>query len=593
MLKQLLLMYFCCWRVATGQAQDYKYNDRGDSALNRKLTMKSELLLHLATSGQNDSARQAIVNHLQNLDGQDSQQVISLVRTLQALKVVDSARRRLALGRIDSIRYHEQGFPVSPFGKTLFTVFSPQGASSPQERAAIISSNLSRLAKQEAFEPDSLIVTQSGGLWQLDYRRLPVLSIDTTDALWAHKTRIQVALTASRLIATAILSRQSVTSLPNLLREAGFSILIITLVVVFSFLLIRVFRVLGLRLRAQQGMRIKAVKIRNYELLDAGALVRVLLFIINLFKWALLILLVYLALPLLFGLFPWTRGLASKLFGYILNPAKKIFHAFVDYLPNLFTVLMIAAAFWYLLKAIKYMKREVETGHLTLPGFYKDWAAPTYQIIRVVVLAFMLILIFPYLPGSNSLAFKGVSVFLGVLFTFGSAGPLGNLISGLVLTYMRSFKVGDRVKIGEVTGDILEETLLVIRIKTIKNEIISIPNSTVLSSPTINYSSESTQDGLVINATITMSYSTPWRQVHELLILAAAQTCFIEPAPAPYVLQTGLDDYYVSYQINAFTRQPNQQAVIYSNLYQHIQDQFNSAGLQLLSPHYRVIKTEQ
>jgi small-conductance mechanosensitive channel len=202
----------------------------------------------------------------------------------------------------------------------------------------------------------------------------------------------------------------------------------------------------------------------------------------------------------------------------------------------------------------------------------------------------MLIVIFPYMPGSDSPIFKGVSVFVGVLFTFGSAGALGNIVAGLVLTYMRAFKLGDRVKIGEVTGDIIGRTLLVTRIRTIQNEIISIPNSTVMSNHAINYSTDSAVNGLIIHTTVTIGYDAPWRQIHQLLIDAALATPMIDTEPKPYVLQTSLDDYYVSYRINAFTKEPNRQAIIYSHLHENIQDKFNEAGVEIMSPHYKALR---
>jgi small-conductance mechanosensitive channel len=251
---------------------------------------------------------------------------------------------------------------------------------------------------------------------------------------------------------------------------------------------------------------------------------------------------------------------------------------------------VLLVIFRYILRFISYIKNEIENGELTVPGFYADWANPTYQIVRVLVLAFLLIVIFPYLPGSDSAVFKGVSVFVGVLFTFGSAGALGNIVSGVVMTYTRAFKLGDRVKIGEVTGDIIEKTLLVTRIRTIQNEIVSIPNSTVISNHTINYSSDARVNGLILHTSVTIGYDAPWRQVHQLLIDAALQTPMIEKEPVPYVYQTGLDDYYVSYRINAFTKEPNKQAAIYSLLHANIQDQFNQAGVEIMSPHYKAVR---
>jgi small-conductance mechanosensitive channel len=152
---------------------------------------------------------------------------------------------------------------------------------------------------------------------------------------------------------------------------------------------------------------------------------------------------------------------------------------------------------------------------------------------------------------------------------------------------MRLFKLGDRVKIGEVIGDVIEKSLLVTRIRTIKNEIISIPNTTVMSSHTVNYSSDSKEKGLILNTTVTIGYDVPWKNMHQALLDAADRTDLILKEPEPFVLQTSLDDFYVSYQINAFTNEANLQAVIYSQLHANIQDCCNEAGIEILSPHYR------
>ncbi|MDQ6843675.1 MAG: mechanosensitive ion channel family protein, partial [Bacteroidota bacterium] len=277
---------------------------------------------------------------------------------------------------------------------------------------------------------------------------------------------------------------------------------------------------------------------------------------------------------------------ADTLLGYFISPLKKIFRSIWDFLPNLFTIIVIIIVFRYLLKGLKFLKNEIESGVLKINGFYPDWANPTFQIVKILVLAFMMVVMFPYLPGSGSPAFQGISVFLGVLFTFGSAGSLSNIIAGLVLTYMRGFKIGDRVKIADITGDIIEKTLLVTRIRTIKNEIISIPNSNVMNSHTTNFSSDAADKGLIIHTTITIGYDSPWRQIHQLMIDAASATPMIEKEPAPFVLQISLDDFYVSYQINAYTKEPNKQAIIYSHLHQNIQDKFNEAGVEIMSSHY-------
>ena len=324
--------------------------------------------------------------------------------------------------------------------------------------------------------------------------------------------------------------------------------------------------------------------------MEAQRQVRFLLHVVTTVKWLLYTLLVYILIPILLGIFPWTQHLADKLFGYVLFPLNVIINAFWNYLPNMITIIVIAIVFRYVLKFIHFIASEIENEKLVISGFYPDWANPTYHIIRILLLAFMLVVIFPYMPGSDSTIFRGVSVFMGFLFTFSSAGSLSNIIAGLVLTYMRLFKLGDRVKIGDITGDIIEKSLLVTRIRTIKNEIISIPNSTILNSSTVNYSSDAGENGLILHTTVTIGYDVPWRDLHNALIDAALRTDLILQNPQPFVLQTSLDDFYISYQINAYTNEPNRQIVIYSNLHQNIQDVCNERGIEIMSPHYKSIR---
>jgi len=239
------------------------------------------------------------------------------------------------------------------------------------------------------------------------------------------------------------------------------------------------------------------------------------------------------------------------------------------------------------MRFVRYIFSEIRKENLKLPGFYADWAMPTFGIVRFLLLAFMFVLIFPYLPGSDSDIFKGVSVFLGILFSLGSSSAIGNMVAGLVITYMRPFQIGDRVKISGITGDVVEKTLLVTRLKTVKNEVITIPNSAILSGNTINYSSIAKKEGLIVYSTVTIGYDVPWKDMHAALLEAAARTEFVLKEPKPFVLQTSLDDFYVSYQINAITKLPKKQAEIYSLLHQNIQDVCNERGIEIMSPHYR------
>jgi small-conductance mechanosensitive channel len=199
-------------------------------------------------------------------------------------------------------------------------------------------------------------------------------------------------------------------------------------------------------------------------------------------------------------------------------------------------------------------------------------------------------MVFPYLPGSGSEGFRGVSAFVGLMVSFGAAPAIANLIAGIIITYMRPFKTNDRVKIADATGDILGKDLLVVRMRTIKNVDITIPNALVLANHIINFSSSAKSHGLILNTTITIGYDAPWKRVHALLIEAAKRLEGILPTPEPFVLQTTLDDSYVAYEINAYTDRPNEMASLYSRLNESIQDVFNEAGVEILSPKFAAVR---
>ncbi len=368
-----------------------------------------------------------------------------------------------------------------------------------------------------------------------------------------------------------------------------------TILTTAAFLLVfrllnRFFPALYAKLENWRGTRLRAIRIQRMELISANQLTNALLRAARIARVLALALLIYIYLPLVFSFFPWTRGLANTLFGYILDPLERAGTGIVNYLPNLFAIAVIALVVRYLLKFIHLIFQGVERGTISFPGFYPDWAEPTYKIVRFLVIVFAVIMIYPYLPGSGTAAFQAVSIFIGVLVSLGSAGAIANMVAGVVMTYMRPFSVGDRVKIADTVGDVVQKTLLVTRVRTIKNVDITIPNAMVLSSHIINYSSSAKDRGLILHTSVTIGYDAPWRQVHQTLVAAALATEGVLKNPEPFVLQTALNDFYVSYELNAYTDRPNEMARIYSDLHQNIQDHFNQAGIEIMSPHYTAVR---
>jgi small-conductance mechanosensitive channel len=339
-----------------------------------------------------------------------------------------------------------------------------------------------------------------------------------------------------------------------------------------------------------RGTVMPALRIQRLEVLSSARLTDFLIGVIRTARVVLTVVVLYFYVPLVLRFFPWTESLADRIVDYVVQPLERAGSAFVDYLPNVFFIVVIAFLTRYVLKFVHLFFDAIREGTVEFPGFYREWAEPSYKIVRFMILAFVVVVVFPYLPGAGSDAFQGVSIFLGALFTLGSSSAIANIVAGVVLTFTRAFQVGDRVKIGDTTGDVMEKSLLVTRVRTIKNVDITVPNAIVMSSHIINYSARADESGVILHTGVTIGYDVPWRQVHALLLEAAASTEGVRREPKAFVLQTSLDDFYVSYQLNAYSANPKAMARTYSDLHQNIQDAFNKAGVEILSPHYRAAR---
>lgn len=530
-------------------------------------------------------------DELNSLKTTDNLKKEDLQAQIEELKEKDRNRLLEKKIRIDSLKQTAKKHPVYGFfNDTLFTIYTKSGSFSPQMRASTITERINQLDKNFIISRDSLELIHFETSIDIMFNETIIMSINDNDAIWNNSTRFKLAEHYKEIITNEIIAYKSETSLLSLSKEIGLALLVILIFSILIYYIKRISRWSARKIEHSENTLLNGIKIKEYVLLDSKSEVKALLRINTFIKWTVILLSIYIAVPILFGIFPWTKNFADDLFGYILTPIQKIAVGIWNYLPNLITIIVIITVFRYVLKGINYLKSEVQSGNLNIPGFFPDWANPTYQIVRVLLISFLIVVIFPYLPGSESPIFRGVSVFLGFLFTFGSAGSLSNVISGLVLTYMRLFKIGDRVKIGEVTGDVIEKSLLVTRIRTIKNEIISIPNSTIMNNHTINYSSDAPNNGLILHTTVTIGYDVPWKDMHQVLIDAALKTKGVLQDPKPFVLQTGLEDFYVAYQINVYTREANAQQDIYSELHQNIQDVCFERGIEILSPHYRAAR---
>ena len=576
------------------------------------------LLMSFATIGAQAQLEQAVKKifagdsitgvHASMKQESDSAYVANLQKTLETARLneanmrmemeqmklqmaaADSVKYARQRQRIDSLRQFTKGIPVVADGDTLFYLYTKRGGYTPQQRAQMTGSAIEELGRRFNLRPDSVSVDHSDIVSDLMYGNKVLLSLTDQDALWEGVSRDSLANERRQNVVDKLHEMKAEHGIWRMAKR----ILYFVLVIVGQYFLFRLtnwlFSKLKVRILRLLYTKIKPGSIQGYELLDAQKQANLLVFLASVGRYILMGLQLLFTVPLIFIIFPQTEGLAYRLLGYIWNPIRGIFVGIIDYIPKLFTIIVIWYAVKYLVRFVLYLAREVEGGRLKINGFYPDWAMPTFHIIRFLLYAFMIAMIYPYLPGSNSGVFQGISVFVGLIVSLGSSTVIGNIIAGLVITYMRPFKIGDRIQLNDTTGNIIEKTPLVTRIRTPKNEVVTVPNSFVMSSHTVNYSTSAREYGLIIHSEVSIGYDIPWRKVNELLIDAALNTPGVVDDPRPFVLETSLSDWYPVYQVNAYIKEADKMPQIYSNLHQNIQDKFNEAGIEIMSPHYMAMR---
>jgi small-conductance mechanosensitive channel len=325
-------------------------------------------------------------------------------------------------------------------------------------------------------------------------------------------------------------------------------------------------------------------RIQKLLLLNSSRMQKIAVIVVRVLRFIIILLLFYFYIPLMLSFFPATASLADKVMPYVTGPTLKILQAFLDYIPNLITLILIVISIKYLLRFLGHFFTAISKNEIRIKGFDPDWADQTFRLTRVVIVLLGIILSYPYLPGSGSDIFKGFSLFIGALITLGSTSAVNNIVSGIVLTYTGAFRIGDRVKIGDTLGDVIEKKLFVTRLKTFKNEYVTFPNGQVLGASIINLSKAASTEGVLIEISAGIGYDVDWRKVHELMKAAASQTSGILDKPEPFVLQRDLGDFAVTYTLNVRTNEPKKAIMIESELRQNLLDTFNKAGIEIMSP---------
>ena len=495
------------------------------------------------------------------VSNQDSLQVVQLQQMLEEAKLNeanlrmefeqyklsilerDSLKRQRQRSLIDSLRRTTHGSPVMVDGDTLFYLYTKKGGQTALQRAQEAGEAIEVIGKKINLNPDRVYIENTDIFSDIMYDSEVLVSFTDADAMWEGISRDSLVVARKQMVVDKFHEMKSQYGMWRMVK----SVLYCLLVLVAQCLLYQFtswgFRRIDKRILRLQETTLKPITIQSYEILNTEKQVKLLLVASRLVKFMVVILQLLISLPIIFGIFPSTKGLALQLLDYFLVPIKKIFFGVIGYIPNLISIFVIWFAIKWLVRLAHYVAQEIEKGNLKFNNFYPEWAMPTFNIVRILLYTFMIAMIYNYLPGSDSGVFQGISVFVGIIISLGSSTLIANLMAGLVITFMRPFRIGDRIKLNDTVGDIIEKTPLVTRVKTPKNEIVTVPNSFVMSSLTTNYSSSAQEYGLIIHTDVTFGYEVPWQQVHQLMIQSALATPHIEAEPRPFVLQTKLDDW--------------------------------------------------
>jgi small-conductance mechanosensitive channel len=475
--------------------------------------------------------------------------------------------------------------PVTLDGVTLFRVVGVS-AYPAEQRAQHISSRIKAMAADAAVSTTTLRVVELPDRSNILAGDRTLLSMFDADALAEGVSRQLLAETVRLRIAEAIQSYRHDRNPRRLLFSALYALAATVALLGVLWGGRRAFRWLNVAVERRYQSRIDALQMQAFQLIQAEQLWAALHAVLKLIWLLIVLVLLYVYLDFVLSLFPWTRPLAERLLTLLVDPLRTMGEGLLSAVPNAVFIAILVLITRYALKLLRLFFASVAEGTITFTGFDPTWAMPTHRLVRLLVIVFAVVVAYPYIPGSGTEAFKGVTIFLGVIFSLGSSSVIANVIAGYTMTYRRAFRIGDRVKIGDHIGDVMEIRLLVTHLCTPKNEEIVVPNSEILNNNVINYSTLARTQGLILYTTVGIGYETPWRQVEAMLLAAADRTPGLLKHPPPFVLQKALGDFAVTYEINVYCDQPQSMGRLYTALHQHILDVFNEYGVQIMTPAY-------
>ena len=533
---------------------------------------------------QNDSLVMVLRSQVQELQMQRIMMQEQLEKNGEAVRN-DSLRLARRRARIDSLRSILPGAPLIVEGDTLFILYNRRGGITPESRVEDLREKIIDIGTSLTYFTDSIYIFEGEFTTDIMAGDALLMSVTDNDGMWQNQTRQELAAEYRTIIEAKI---QELHAEYGLKRKLIGVLYVVGSMFVLGLLIWATnyaYRRWRYRLLRKLLRRTRPLAIKDYEVLNLHRQGILFLTCFNVLRYLIILLLLFIFVPMFFAAFPETKSFTYTIFGYLWNPFVSILKSVLSFLPKFFQIIVIIFCFRYLVKGLHYLMNEIGSGRLKVNGFYADWAQPTYLILRVLCYSFMIVMIWPLLPSSDSQVFQGVSVFIGVIISLGSSSIIGNVMAGMVMTYMRPFHVGDFIKYGDMEGFVIEKSVLVTRIRTRKNDVITIPNSNLMTSQTTNYTFSAHNYGVIVHTKVTIGYDMQWQLIRDLLLDAASKTSHLQKKPEPFVRITALDDFYVEYEINAYTRKSEMLSDIYSELHQNILDSFHSNGVEIMSPH--------
>jgi small-conductance mechanosensitive channel len=471
-------------------------------------------------------------------------------------------------------------------GRALFQVVGTTAYPAAQ-RAKAIADRIEALARDPAEDPAAMRIEHMPLVSEIKVGDLRVMSVlDEDAALEGLESRALLATVWADRIGSAVADYRAARTSDALLRGGGFVALATVLLLAAMWVMHRLRRSVRTRWETRFEARLQDLRVQNVPLIHARQVAAALNAAVRAF-WALAwVALFFVYLEFALSRFVWTRPFAERAIALVVDPLTRMRNGIVDALPGLVFIAVLAVVVYWVVRTGRMFFDAVASGAVKLGGFEAEWAGPTYRILRAIVLMFAVVIAYPYLPGSSSEAFKGISVFIGIMLSLGAASMIGNLLAGYSMIYRRAFRVGDRIKVGEHTGDVTYIRAMVTHLRTPKNEEIVVPNSRLLGEAVVNYSSLARTEGLILHTTVGIGYETPWRQVEAMLVMAAGRTPQVKTQPAPFVLQQSLGDFCIVYELNVYVEQAQGMNRVYTDLHRNILDVFNEYGVQIMTPAY-------